>query len=194
MNVTLKGDVMSKTRDKIIEVAIEVLSTDEFASLEAIAEKAGVSRMTIHRHFRNRETLFEKIHESLIARTLLTFQEAAEAYEDSAQQIREIIKVNAGGSGFHLLMKEHGEHEQHDPETCKFSKLNKELHALIRKLRNEGYIQQNVPDAWVFHMYDGVLFTAWEAMRNGSVAPRDIPDLAWSTFKNGVLNIKGGKF
>lgn len=178
---------MSKSKAKIIETAIQVLSVDDSASLEDIAEAAGVSRMTLHRNFQNRETLFKEIHETLIQRTLSIFQQAKEKYEHPIEQMEEIIKTNAGEKGFVLLMKENKEHEDHDPNTCKFSEVNKELREIIKKLREEGYISQEIPDLWVFHMYDGILFTAWETMHTGSVAPKEIPNLAWNTFKKGLL-------
>ncbi|MFC0525850.1 TetR/AcrR family transcriptional regulator [Pontibacillus salicampi] len=178
---------MNKTQRNIMEAAIRVLSEDEYALLETIAAEAGVSRMTLHRYFNTRETLFEHIHEHLIQKQMVIFQEAKENQGDPLEQMKEIMKRNAGGDGFHLLYKEHREHEDHDPETCKFSQVNKALAEIIKSLREAGYLQAYVPDAWVFHMYDGILFTAWETKNNGSVAPKDIPDLAWRTFKNGLL-------
>lgn len=179
---------MNKTQTTIVNVAIDVLSKDEGASMETIAEQAGVSRMTIHRYFKNRERLFASIHEVLIERTLAIFNESMETIEDPLEQMESIIKTNAGQNGFHLLFREHGHHEEHDPETCKFSKVNKELYALIGRLRDAGHIDASMPDAWVFHMYDGVLLTAWESMHNGTVAPKEIPALAWRTFEKGVLS------
>lgn len=179
---------MNKTKTNIVNVAIDVLSRDEGASMETIAEHVGVSRMTIHRYFKNRERLFSSIHEVLIERTLAIFNESLERYNDPLEQMESIIKTNAGQQGFHLLLREHGHHEGHDPETCKFSEVNKELYALIGRLRATGHIDSSMADAWVFHMYDGVLLTAWETMYNGTVAPRDIPELAWRTFKKGLLS------
>ncbi|MCA1063936.1 TetR/AcrR family transcriptional regulator [Rossellomorea sp. AcN35-11] len=184
---------MSKSKALLLEKAIHMLSQDESASLEDIAKAAGVSRMTLHRNFQNRETLFKEIHETLIQRTLAIFKQAKETYEHPVEQMKEIIMRNAGEKGFVLLMKENKEHEDHNPETCRFSEVNKELSELIKQLRGEGYISHEIPDAWVFHMYDGVLFTAWETMHNGSVAPNEIPNLSWTTFKNGLLMERGEK-
>ncbi|PFG13530.1 TetR family transcriptional regulator [Bacillus sp. es.036] len=186
--VTLRGEEMNKTQTNIVNVAIDVLSRDESASMETIAEQASVSRMTIHRYFKNRERLFSSIHEVLIERTLVIFNESMDRFEDPLEQMESIIKTNAGKHGFHLLFREHGHHEEHDPETCKFSKVNQGLYALIGRLRDAGHIDSSIPDAWVFHMYDGVLLTAWETLHNGTVAPREIPELVWRTFKKGLLS------
>ncbi|MGA9466611.1 MAG: TetR/AcrR family transcriptional regulator [Exiguobacterium marinum] len=179
---------MNKTQINIVNIAIDVLSRNESASMETIAEQANVSRMTIHRYFKSRERLFSSIHEVLIERTLVIFNESMDKFEDPLVQMESIIRTNAGNHGFHLLFREHGNHEEHDPETCKFSKVNEVLYALIGRLRDAGHINSSIPDAWVFHMYDGVLLMAWEALHNGTVAPREIPDLAWNTFKKGLLS------
>ncbi|WP_347860875.1 TetR/AcrR family transcriptional regulator [Salimicrobium sp. PL1-032A] len=178
---------MNKTEQRIIDVAIDVLAKDERASMEMIAEQAGVSRMTIHRYFKNRELLFTSIHEELIGQTLAIFREATGKYDSPRDQIEAIIRKGAGQRGFHLLFREHAHHEDHDPRTCKFSEVNRELMTLIGKLREAGDIDASVPDAWVFHTYDSVLLTAWETMHNGTVAPKDIPALTWRTFARGVL-------
>ncbi|MBO2942427.1 TetR/AcrR family transcriptional regulator [Paenibacillus sp. F411] len=178
---------MSKSKAKIIETAIQVLSVDDSASLEDIADAAGVSRMTLHRNFHNRETLFKEIHEALIQQTLSIFKQAQEKHTHPVKQMEDIIKTHAGVKGFVLLMKENREHEDHDPNTCKFSEVNKALRELIQRLRDEGLISPEIPNSWVFHMYDGILYTAWETMYTGSVAPKEIPRLAWSTFRKGLL-------
>ncbi|MGB3160867.1 TetR/AcrR family transcriptional regulator [Carnobacterium sp.] len=181
---------MSKTKEAIIETAIQVLSLDSSASLEDIATAAGVSRMTIHRNFKNRDTLFHEINETLIQRTLHIFKKSKKNHERSIDQLEEVIKTSANEKGYVLLIKENKDHKHHDPETCLFSEVSNELEELIKRLRQEGYLSQTIPDAWVFHMYDAILFTAWEALYSGTVAPNDIPTLSWHTFKNGVLNGK----
>ncbi|CAA9409799.1 MAG: hypothetical protein AVDCRST_MAG03-1787, partial [uncultured Rubrobacteraceae bacterium] len=46
---------------EILEAAARLLVVDRGASMERIAEAAGVGRTTLHRHFRNREALIRAI-------------------------------------------------------------------------------------------------------------------------------------
>lgn len=45
------------TRDRILAAAVELMQTDEGASMDAIAKAAGVERRTVFRHFETREAL-----------------------------------------------------------------------------------------------------------------------------------------
>ncbi|CAM2070750.1 TetR/AcrR family transcriptional regulator [Sulfidibacter corallicola] len=179
---------MASTRDRIVEAAIAALARDPAASMAAIAESAGVSRMTIHRQFKNREILIAAIQDALAERSLAIVDEAEQNHEDPRDQLREIVELCASRSnGFQLLMEGAHDHAEHDRETCRFGEMNRKIRAMIQALQERGEIQPDLPIDWVSHSFDGVLFIAWECLRHGSVAPRDIPSLAWRTFSQGVF-------
>jgi AcrR family transcriptional regulator len=46
-----------ETRDRILAAAVELMQTEEDASMDAIARAAGVERRTVFRHFETREAL-----------------------------------------------------------------------------------------------------------------------------------------
>lgn len=46
-----------ETRDRILAAAVELMQTEEDASMDAIAKAAGVERRTVFRHFETREAL-----------------------------------------------------------------------------------------------------------------------------------------
>ena len=66
-------------------------------------------------------------------------------------------------------------------------KLDDRMTEIIEALREEGLIKKDVPNAWLLHLYGGVMTAAWSSLRDGTVAPRDIPMLAWQSFSQGVL-------
>jgi len=61
---------------RILEAAQSVLTGDPSASLEQIAEAAGVGRATVHRHFPSRQSLLDALVEELTARYRSAFEEA----------------------------------------------------------------------------------------------------------------------
>jgi AcrR family transcriptional regulator len=61
----LRADA-ERTVQAIIEAAERVLSADPAASMEQIAEQAGVARTTIHRRFATREALIETLAASAV--------------------------------------------------------------------------------------------------------------------------------
>ncbi|MEJ7658919.1 MAG: helix-turn-helix domain-containing protein [Hymenobacter sp.] len=48
---------MPDTQQHIVEAAIRVFNEDYSAPLEKVAERAGVTRRTLHRHFAGRDEL-----------------------------------------------------------------------------------------------------------------------------------------
>ena len=61
----LRADA-ERTAQAILEAAEQVLSEDPAASVEQIAEKAGVARTTVHRRFATREALIEALAASAV--------------------------------------------------------------------------------------------------------------------------------
>lgn len=60
----------SKKRNTILEGAIEVFIEDsyELASMDKIAERAGVSKRTVYNHFGSKENLFETVVDDFLAK------------------------------------------------------------------------------------------------------------------------------
>ncbi|MGI9504413.1 MAG: TetR/AcrR family transcriptional regulator [Geminicoccaceae bacterium] len=51
------NQIRPQARDAIIEAAFQLFGRDPSASLADIAERAGVGRATLHRHFKGRDDL-----------------------------------------------------------------------------------------------------------------------------------------
>lgn len=190
-----------QTKERIIRAAIEILVDDKDASLERIALKAGVSRVTIHRHFTCRESLIIGVQNELIKNANNIMDKAIGSSINPLKQLKAIINESIYQiNGFPLLMDacHHHHHDDYDDEedldvqsqdvkNCPFSDVNRKLINLIEKLKEKGIVRPEIPLAWAFHLLDGVILTAWETLRNGSIAPRDISKLAWETYTGGVF-------
>ncbi|MBB4688142.1 TetR/AcrR family transcriptional regulator [Amycolatopsis jiangsuensis] len=61
---------------RILEAAEEVLAADPNASLEQIADAAGLTRVTVHRRFSSRQVLLEALNERFNERYLLALKQA----------------------------------------------------------------------------------------------------------------------
>jgi AcrR family transcriptional regulator len=57
---------VQRVRNAVVEAAAAVLSRDESASMQAVAEAAGVGRATLYRHFPNRETLMAALIDAAV--------------------------------------------------------------------------------------------------------------------------------
>ena len=178
---------MNKTQRKILNAAFEILAQDFSAPLEKIAETAGVTRATLHRYYNSRETLLEATGLELYRLTKEIINEATTNHNNPPQQLKAVIIKSAEmGERFHFLMHvmEHDNHQQHYP---KFQEVEQQLADLINTVRQDGFIRPNIPTPWVIHMYYGIMSASWRALNEGSVAPKQIPHLAWQSFTSGLF-------
>ncbi|MEM8935373.1 MAG: TetR/AcrR family transcriptional regulator [Pseudomonadota bacterium] len=172
-------------RDALIEAAFEVLGRDPSASLALVAEKAGVGRATLHRHFPTRDALMHALAKTAIAETDAACEEACENVQSAAQalelSLRALIPL---GPRYGFLTREPVEY---DPEiSAEYDRQGEELRQLIEEAKREGALDTRCPTAWLLEAYDHLIFAGWEITRSGEATPKQAADLAWRTFTTGV--------
>ncbi|MBZ0321143.1 MAG: TetR/AcrR family transcriptional regulator [Anaerolineae bacterium] len=176
---------MNKTQRNILNAAFEVLAQDFSAPLEKIAERAGVTRATLHRYYNSREALMEGASIELCRLTKAVIDEAAASHDAPVQQLKAVVMKSAElGNHYHFLMHAMEHDNQHDP---KFQKVEQQLADLIDAVRQAGYVRPDVPTPWIIQVYYGIMAASWRVLRDGGVAPKQIPDLAWQTFTSGLF-------
>jgi AcrR family transcriptional regulator len=87
----LRADAERSVR-AILEAAERVLAEDAGASLEQIAEAAGLTRITVHRRFANRQALLEALSVSAMQQLLEAIEEAR---PNSAPALVALYRVTA---------------------------------------------------------------------------------------------------
>ncbi len=178
-------DIRPQTRDAIIEAAFQVFGGNPGAALAEVAERAGVGRATLHRHFKGRDDLMVELARTAV-RELDAAVEAAtadapsygEALRISLEAIiplasrhwflaREPVETDAG------VMADH-EHRM------------QELADAIDAAKREGCFGADVPTAWIAQAFDSLVYAAWEMIRAGDATPGQAAALAWRTLTTGL--------
>lgn len=178
---------MNKTKKKILDAAFDVLAQDFSAPLDKIADAAGVTRMTLHRYYNSRDALLEATGLEMISLSNRIIDEAIAQNDQPREQLQEIVmQASQMGERFHFLMhaSEEIDYETFGPLV---QGLDDRMTAIIEALRDEGFIKKGMPNAWILHFYGGVMTAAWSSARDGAVATRDIPMLAWQSFSQGAF-------
>lgn len=182
---------MSKSHQKIIDAAYEILAIDPSAPLETIADAAEVSRMTVHRLFNTRETLVEAVYKYFTLWGHELVDEALASSNEPISQLEFIVKNGApDGIRFLLLFQIR--------DYIKLPTANEEIRvsaeSFILKLKDifsnlvlNNLVRPNMTNAWLFYLYTSVMQCAWNVLKDGVVAPTEVPDLAWQTFTHGVF-------
>jgi AcrR family transcriptional regulator len=176
--------VRQRTRRAIVDAALTAWSRDFSASLGDIADRAGVSRSTLHRYFPDRQSLVDA---GLVAATGLIEQQAATATADSrtaAQELESLMRASIDvGDAIVFLFADPDRftgnpnwHEGEDPE----------LPALIRRAQAEGALHDDLDPTWVVGVFYAVIYLAAQAITTGRAPRHRAGDVAVRTFFRGV--------
>jgi len=177
---------MNRTEQAILRAATQILGKDPSAPMDKVAEAAQVSRMTLHRYFNTRQALIEAAFHELIRKANGVVEDALASSEDPLVQLEHMLKGDVSLGDFSLLQNLWN--EQLDDAILKEGEaLNESLNSLLNKLKTTGAIDSSLSTSWLNHLYFAVLKAAWQALQDGSVAPVDIPELAWRSFSKGVI-------
>ena len=173
------------SRDALIEAAFAVFSRDPSASLAQIAQRAGVGRATLHRHFSGRDDLIRALAKIALAE----MNEAADAACEDADSYTEALRRTL--EALIPLGDRHGflarEPIENDPAIQ--SALERQLHEtreMVEEAKREGTFDPHVPTAWIVQALDHLVYAAWESVRVGDATPAQAADLAWRTLTSGL--------
>ena len=173
------------TREKIIQCAVTVLATNPLASLDEIAEAAGVGRATLYRHFESRSVLIRELmvnaKEKMDAVANPILKGDLPARERLDHLVRAIIPLGAS-----LKIAVFEPFCRFDPEfRSKIEEVYDNLRKFCRELKVEGVVAVEIPDAWLATSLDRLVLTAWENIHSGDIAAKDAPGLVLRTFLDG---------
>ena len=169
----------------LLDVVAEVLLAQPGASLAEVAEAAGISRTTLHKHYATRDDLVRAVG-----------LRATEIYEQAVDRVADEPGTEAGLRQLLAAMIESGPQlaflwrnpvldEDHEL-TQRYIDAEKRCLAVLDRARSAGLIAASTPDWWMLQMVNSLVYTAAESVQYGKLAPLDAPDLALSTLLHGL--------
>lgn len=182
--------LVPQTEQRLIEVATDVFNEDFSAPLERIAERAGLTRRTLHRYFASREDLLNRCLQEARRICSLLMAEAMDSSDDPRIQLERML--NAGitcGTRYALFTKlpqPADEPAALDPDCASYQIAYARFHGLILKLQAEGKVSLHVTPEWVLLFFNSILVTTINAKITGSVARTSIRQFAWFSFSRGI--------
>ncbi|HEY8789102.1 MAG TPA: TetR/AcrR family transcriptional regulator [Actinopolymorphaceae bacterium] len=164
----------------VLDTAAAVLAKDPAASLGQVAAAAGIGRTTLHKQFPTRLDLLVAV----ASRGLDIIESVTAAAHDDPEPLRRLV-VDLLPFGAHMtLLMQQPEVFADDAVTTRTDAIAAPIAAIVA---SAGTVRPGVPDWWLVRSLHSLLFTAWDLVRMGWLAPRDAPDLVLSTFTGGVL-------
>ncbi|MFI6533677.1 TetR/AcrR family transcriptional regulator [Nonomuraea sp. NPDC050547] len=185
---------MAASRDEIVAVAIHHLNHAPNASMAEIAQAAGISRATLHRHFSTRAELQYELSSRAMdawAKThaAVGLDEALRAGLDAAgikQVLDELLTVTVAHSDEHGFALTDHTTDRHADLVRRAAELEEREIALFTAAQRAGVLRADLPPRWVSNLVYGLLVAVRESMRRGDVARRDLPRIFLETFYRGT--------
>lgn len=173
----------ARTRQAVLDAAAAVWAHDFSASLSAIAERAQVSRSTLHRYFTDRQALVDALLLDSLA-LLETLDDGGAASAPAMDTLEQYLRagVEMGDRVIFLFAdpnrfvgNPHWSADDGDGE----------MRALVDRARADGAIDERIPTSWAVSVYYALLYTAAEVSNQDM--PRHVAaDLAVRSFRRSV--------
>ncbi|MGD9571983.1 MAG: TetR/AcrR family transcriptional regulator [Thermoleophilia bacterium] len=182
-----------RTVARVVEVATRVLADDPHATVQEIADTAGIGRATVYRHFPSREALLSAI-------TTAAFREIRETLDglalDRAEPVEGLrVALDAFfevGDRYRFLAVDRSPHEHHPDKQAAMLDVFAPLAALLDRAQASGVVRRDLPPEWVRSALGALMRTAFELTDSGELAREEAPEIVLRTFLEGVSAGTGG--
>ncbi|RYE17667.1 MAG: TetR/AcrR family transcriptional regulator [Sphingobacteriales bacterium] len=182
---------MKITHPQIIDAAITVFNTDPSATVEAVAEKAGITSRTLYRYFNDRAQLLSACKDTLAETCKAAMGTAFASGSDALQQLE--LTLYAGikcGTKYAFFDKLNQAIQQGTTASAsqhnEFGQIKQQWVALVIQLQDQGVITHDLTPAWIFKLFSGMINTTISAIASGDVALNDVERFAWISFSNSL--------
>lgn len=165
----------ARNREAILDAAVEVLAREPDASVDEIAEAAGVSRATLYRHFRTREDIVDALREEAEARgaaflaeslgPLLRDRDGLSVLDILDEMLWNMLSLE---SRYRRLMV--ADPRRGDEIVARFTAI---AEATIRRGQEGGEIVDDVPPPLLTRQLIAIAIATLRAIDEGTAAPED---------------------
>jgi AcrR family transcriptional regulator len=158
MGRALRADAERSVR-AILEAAERVLAQDASASMEQIAEAAGLTRITVHRRFANRQALLEALAVSAKQQLIEAIEEAR---PDSAPALVALYRVTSNvlrvKSAWRFTLSHSTPHSEAAAEL--WAEIDAHTIELLTRVQREGLFAPDTDLQWTRQVYYALLSEA----------------------------------
>jgi AcrR family transcriptional regulator len=176
------------TRQKIIDSAIGVLNEDLSAPIDRIAEKAGLSRRTLHRYFKDRPSLVEACMDDMMQTWQSAMLVAYNSTKDPVEQLQQMLYAGIDcGVKYAFLNKLHARPDNNrNVDNEAYTLARDKWFDLVPKLQRKKIISNRMSPSWIRLLFTNMIATTIDALQSGDIAPNDVKKLAWYSFSRSI--------
>ncbi|MFE9765483.1 TetR/AcrR family transcriptional regulator [Streptomyces sp. NPDC005808] len=184
MGRALRADAERSVR-AILEAAERVLAADPGASMEQIAEAAGVARTTVHRRFASRQALIEALAESAVRQLTQAIEDAR---PDTAPPLVALHRVTANvlrikGAWSYALGRPA---DEGGAAAASWDQVGARCVELLGRARDEGLLDPAADLEWVRRVYYALIGEALHGDERPDPDPEALATLVVDTLLYGA--------
>mgnify|MGYP001791272694 CR=1 FL=1 len=180
-----------ETKLRIIESAIQVLNTDSSAPLQKVADKANVTRRTLHRYFKDRNELVSVCRREMEISCKNAMIKAINSSDDPLIQLKNMLLagIDCGSkySFFYKLhqAKEHN-HSEENKDCADYDYIYRSFTQIIKNLQKENIISKQMTIDWIQNLHVGIINSTVNANTTSKETQLHIKEFAWKSFIKGI--------
>jgi len=178
-------------RQRIIDAAITVLNEDFSAPLDRIAERADLSRRTLHRYFTDRTALIEACRDDMMQTWQTAMLQACNTTEDPLLQLERMLYAGIDCGVRYIFLHKLTDQlsENTAVSTSKsgvYESTRDNWFQLIPELQRRQLISEYVNATWIRLLFIQMISATVQAYQSGDIAQNDIKKLAWYSFRRSI--------
>jgi AcrR family transcriptional regulator len=163
---TRESGSRTRTRQAILDAAIEVLARNPAASLGDVAAAAGVGRTTLHRYFAERADLMTALRGEAAHRLARAHDRARIGDDTGADAIRRLCQEYFDlGDVLSLLFNEQLAGDWSGTGAC-----DEEFEAMVRRGHRDGSVDRELPASWIVSLIWSQLYAGWSYLAEHGVS------------------------
>jgi AcrR family transcriptional regulator len=171
--------------DRILDAAAEILAKRPDATLQTIANAAGISRTTIFNRYPTREDLIQALAIDALQRIGQVMQRIPSG--DNANFESVLMDVTRGlmplGPRTTFLRIIPGQTNDLDAQ---WEDVVTPLAILFAQAQSQGQLRNDLRTRWLVASYIGLLFAAWDEITQGELGPSQAARLVVDTWLSGI--------
>lgn len=176
-------------KEILIQTAISVLNDDASATMLTIADKAGVNRRTLHRHFSSKEQLVKACVAAISSQILKDVKQAIEQHASPVDQLKQMF-VDDVAKGQHFEFVQKFRTLSDEEVKTEFEEMGQLFYGVLDKLKESGTADAKLSNDWLAYVWMGLVRSTNQALKDGAIAPKVAHELGWNAFSAGMLNVR----